>query len=67
MPVASSLLALFSGLLCTIDLRNDPVTMSEALAAFQPPGIDFLLPHGIWAAADSPLVLVAANVYPEPG
>ena len=21
-------------------------------------------PHGIWAAADSPLVLVAANVYP---
>ena len=23
-------------------------------------------PHGIWADADSPLVLVAANVYPEP-
>jgi hypothetical protein len=22
-------------------------------------------PHGIWAAADAELVLVAANVYPE--
>jgi len=30
LPVASSLLALFGGLLSTIDLRNDPVTMSEA-------------------------------------
>jgi hypothetical protein len=25
--------------------------MSEALVAFQPPGIDFLLLHGIWAAS----------------
>jgi uncharacterized protein len=41
---------LFSGLLCTIDLRNDPVATYEALAAFEPPGIDFLLPHGTWAA-----------------
>ena len=40
---------LFSGLLCTIDLRNDPVTTYEALAAFGPPRIDFLLPHGTWA------------------
>lgn len=41
---------LFTGLLCTIDLRNDPVATYEALAAFEPPGIDFLLPHGTWAA-----------------
>ena len=40
---------LFSGLLCTIDLRNDPVSTYEALAAFEPPKIDFLLPHGTWA------------------
>jgi uncharacterized protein len=40
---------LFSGLLCTIDLRNDPVATYEALAAFEPPKIDFLLPHGTWA------------------
>jgi uncharacterized protein len=41
---------LFSGLLCTIDLRNDPVATYEALAAFEPPMVDFLLPHGTWEA-----------------
>jgi uncharacterized protein len=41
---------LFSGLLCTIDLRNDPVGTYEALLAFSPPKVDFLLPHGTWAA-----------------
>jgi uncharacterized protein len=41
---------LFSGLLCTIDLRNDPVETYEALAAFEPPQVDFLLPHGTWTA-----------------
>jgi uncharacterized protein len=39
---------LFGGLLSTIDLRNDPVTTYEALLPFEPPGIDFLLPHGNW-------------------
>jgi uncharacterized protein len=41
---------LFSGLLCTIDLRNDPIETYEALCAFEPPRIDFLLPHGTWEA-----------------
>jgi uncharacterized protein len=41
---------LFNGLLCTIDLRNDPIATYEALVAFEPPKIDFLLPHGTWAA-----------------
>ena len=41
---------LFSGLLCTVDLRNDPVATYEALVAFNPPAIDFLLPHGTWDA-----------------
>jgi uncharacterized protein len=40
---------LFAGILCTIDLRNDPVETYEALAGFGPPRIDFLLPHGTWA------------------
>jgi uncharacterized protein len=40
---------LFSGLLCTIDLRNDPIATYEALVAFCPPKVDFLLPHGTWA------------------
>jgi uncharacterized protein len=39
---------LFGGLLCTVDLHNDPIETYEALAAFHPPRIDFLLPHGTW-------------------
>lgn len=38
----------FRGLLCTIDLRNDPVATYEALLKFEPPAIDLLLPHGNW-------------------
>ncbi|GGS52129.1 MULTISPECIES: FxsB family cyclophane-forming radical SAM/SPASM peptide maturase [Actinokineospora] len=41
---------LFAGLLCVVDLANDPVDTYRALAAFDPPAIDFLLPHGTWAA-----------------
>ncbi|TMR14328.1 FxsB family radical SAM/SPASM domain protein [Nonomuraea turkmeniaca] len=41
---------LFSGILCTIDVRNDPVRTYEALLEFDPPAIDFLLPHGNWGA-----------------
>ncbi|MGJ6965723.1 FxsB family cyclophane-forming radical SAM/SPASM peptide maturase [Streptosporangium sp. G11] len=40
---------LFSGLLCTIDVRNDPLATYEALLAFDPPAVDFLLPHGNWS------------------
>lgn len=40
---------LFAGLLCTIDLRNDPREVYEALAGFAPPMLDFLLPHGTWS------------------
>jgi uncharacterized protein len=39
---------LFAGLLCTIDLANDPVEVYDDLLAFEPPVIDFLLPHGNW-------------------
>lgn len=41
---------LFAGVLCTIDLRNDPVEAFESIQEFMPPSIDFLLPHGNWAA-----------------
>ncbi|MEV4287308.1 FxsB family cyclophane-forming radical SAM/SPASM peptide maturase [Nonomuraea bangladeshensis] len=40
---------LFSGLLCTVDVRNDPIRTYEALLEFDPPAVDFLLPHGNWA------------------
>ncbi|TXK43768.1 FxsB family radical SAM/SPASM domain protein [Nonomuraea sp. C10] len=39
---------LFGGLLCTIDLANDPVATYEALLEVGPPFVDFLLPHGNW-------------------
>jgi uncharacterized protein len=40
-----------AGLLATIDVRSDPVAVYRALAALEPPNLDFLLPHGTW---DSP-------------
>jgi uncharacterized protein len=39
----------YSGILCTIDVRNDPVSTYEALLKFNPPTIDFLLPHANWS------------------
>ncbi|WTW91935.1 FxsB family radical SAM/SPASM domain protein [Streptomycetaceae bacterium NBC_01309] len=39
---------LFGGLLCTVDLANDPVEVYEALLSHAPPAMDFLLPHGSW-------------------
>ncbi|HEY9439643.1 MAG TPA: FxsB family cyclophane-forming radical SAM/SPASM peptide maturase, partial [Streptomyces sp.] len=36
------------GLLCTIDIRNDPVAVYDALAGLEPPAVDFLLPHATW-------------------
>ncbi len=41
---------LFGSLLAVVDLANDPVSTYEHLASFNPRGIDFLLPHGTWAA-----------------
>jgi uncharacterized protein len=42
---------LYAGLLCTIDVRNDPVATYDALAVLEPPAVDFLLPH---ATHDTP-------------
>ncbi|WUH97176.1 FxsB family radical SAM/SPASM domain protein [Spirillospora sp. NBC_00431] len=39
---------LYSGLLCTIDIANDPIAVYEALVAHEPPAIDFLWPHHTW-------------------
>jgi uncharacterized protein len=41
---------LFSGLLSTIDIDNDPIRTYEAMLEFEPPNIGFLLPHGNWDA-----------------
>ncbi|MER5499503.1 radical SAM/SPASM protein FxsB, inactivated metallohydrolase extension form [Streptomyces sp. NPDC002561] len=36
------------GLLCTVDIRNDPHAVLDALTELEPPLIDFLLPHATW-------------------
>lgn len=39
---------IYAGLLCTIDLRADPVAAYRTLASLDPPAVDFLLPHATW-------------------
>jgi uncharacterized protein len=39
---------LYVGLLCTVDVRSDPVAVHDALTACEPPRIDYLLPHSTW-------------------
>lgn len=35
----------YSGILCTVDVENEPVSTYEALLKFAPPALDLLLPH----------------------
>lgn len=39
---------LYAGILCTIDVGNDPIAVYEALIAEDPPRLDLLLPHATW-------------------
>jgi uncharacterized protein len=38
----------YAGVLCTVQPDADPVATYEQLLEFEPPVIDFLLPHGNW-------------------
>jgi uncharacterized protein len=40
----------FAGILSVVDLANDPVRTYEALLAYEPPMVDFLLPHANWGS-----------------
>ncbi|GAA1736196.1 hypothetical protein GCM10009681_03410 [Luedemannella helvata] len=40
--------AAYAGILCTVDVRNDPDVVYEALRDQQPPRLDLLLPHATW-------------------
>jgi uncharacterized protein len=42
--------AAFAGVLCVVDLANDPVDVYRALAAVDPPAADYLLPFGNWSS-----------------
>jgi len=70
---------LFSGLLCVVDLHNDPAATYQALLEFRPPRIDFLLPHATWdsppprrsaSSTDTPyaewLIAIFDRWYPDP-
>ena len=39
---------LYGGLLCTVDVANDPLAVYEAMLAEAPPRIDLLFPHATW-------------------
>lgn len=41
-------LHLYAGILCTVDLDNDPVAVYRALVDQRPPRLDLLLPHATW-------------------
>ena len=49
---------LYAGLLCTIDVANDPLVVYDSLMDLRPPRIDFLLPHATW---DHPPVRTPAS------
>ena len=51
----------YAGILCTVDVANDPVAVYEALRSHRPPRIDLLLPHATW---DSPPVRPAGTATP---
>ncbi|GAA2613893.1 hypothetical protein Adu01nite_06490 [Paractinoplanes durhamensis] len=52
---------LYAGLLCTVDVRNDPLRVYAALLAERPPEVDFLLPHATW---DEPPLRPAGDFTP---
>lgn len=49
---------LYAGILCTIDVANDPIAVYNALAEQRPGRVDLLLPHATW---DSPPTRTGAS------
>lgn len=41
---------IYGGILCAVDVRNDPVGIYESLLEFDPPALDLLLPHANWSS-----------------
>jgi len=39
---------LYGGVLCVVDIANDPIAVYDGLTAFEPPQLDLLLPHATW-------------------
>ena len=41
---------IYGGILCAIDVSNDPIATYESLLKFDPPAVDLLLPHANWSS-----------------
>jgi uncharacterized protein len=41
---------IYGGILCVVDVCNDPVATYESLLKFSPPALDLLLPHANWSS-----------------
>ena len=41
---------IYGGILCAVDVSNDPVATYESLLEFDPPALDLLLPHANWGS-----------------
>ena len=41
---------IYGGILCAIDVDNDPIATYETLLKFNPPAVDLLLPHANWSS-----------------
>ncbi len=41
--------SVYGGILCTVDVHNDPAATYQALLDFNPPALDLLLPHANWS------------------
>jgi uncharacterized protein len=61
---------IYAGILCTVDISNDPVAVYSALAEQEPPNLDLLLPHATWerppyrpAGRDSPYADWLLRIY----
>ncbi|HKS98179.1 MAG TPA: FxsB family cyclophane-forming radical SAM/SPASM peptide maturase, partial [Rugosimonospora sp.] len=54
----------YAGILCTVDVANDPVAVYQALRSHEPPRVDLLLPHATW---DSPPARPAPEAAPYAG
>ncbi|MFE6779444.1 FxsB family cyclophane-forming radical SAM/SPASM peptide maturase [Streptomyces sp. NPDC057702] len=56
----------YAGVLCVVDVAADPAEVYESLLAFDPPMVDFLLPHGNWSAPPPGLPATPPAGQPEP-
>ena len=56
---------LYAGILCTVDVRNDPARVYQALAEQDPPRADLLLPHATWDHPPLRLTALGDEKVPE--